>query len=117
MLEHIPSYKKRLYPFEDIVHLLLFPDLQKSGFVCSEVLTSIHQSVSVVVNLGQLDSHKDELADDMGLWKCNGVDNVLVSVTFTEEHVQMVRRLTTHPLRQVDRYNIVISVCTVCVVY
>ena len=95
MLEHIPSHKKRLYPIEDIVHLLLFPDLDKSGFVCSKVPTSIHQSVSFVVNLGQLDNHKDVLADDMGVWKHNGVDTVLVSVTFTEEHVQMVRRLNS----------------------
>ena len=27
------------------------------------------------------------------MWKHNGVDTVLVSVTFTEEHVQMVRSI------------------------
>lgn len=91
MLEYIPSYKKRIYSVKDIVHLLLFPDLQKSGFVCSKVPTSIHQSVSFIVNLGQLDSPKNVLADDMGVWRHNGVDTVHVSVTFNEGQVQMVR--------------------------
>ena len=72
---NIFHHTRRIYSVKDIVHLLLFPDLQKSGFVCSKVPTSIHQSVSFIVNLGQLDSPKDVLADDMGVWRHNGVDN------------------------------------------
>ena len=63
-------------------------------------------SVSFVVNLGQLDSHKDVLADDMGMWKHNGINTVLVSVTFTEEHIQIVRRLNSSILPGGQIYSV-----------
>ena len=93
MLEQIPSYRKRLYPLEDIVHLLLFPGLHDSRFTCSKVPTSIHQSASFIIDLNCLDSHKDILADDMGVWKNNRVDTTYVSVLFCEGHVTNVKKL------------------------
>ena len=80
MLEQIPSYRKRLYPLEDIVQLLLFPGLHESQFTCSKVPTSIYQSASFIIDLDCLDSHKDILADDMGVWKNNRVDTAYLSV-------------------------------------
>ena len=86
----ILSYKKRLYSNQRHCSP---PTISRPTKVRVCVPTSIYQSVSFVVNLDHIDSHKDVLADDMGVWKHNGVDTVLVSVTFTEEHIQMVRRL------------------------
>lgn len=94
ILERIPSYRKRLYTVEDIVQLLLFPGLQASGFTCSKVSTSIHESVSFIVNLSHLENQKDVVADDMGVWKNNGVDTTRVVVTFSEDHVKAVKRFS-----------------------
>lgn len=95
ILEKIPSYRKRLYSIEDIVQLLLFPGLQTSGFTCLKVPVSINKSVSFIVDLGHLENQKDLVADDMGVWKNNGVDTTRVVVTFSEGHVQTVRRYSS----------------------
>ena len=87
IFERIPSYRKRLYTIEDIVQLLLFPGLQASQFTCSKVPTSINESVSFIINLNHLEDQKDVVADDMGVWKNNGVDTTHVAVTFSEDHV------------------------------
>ena len=99
MLEKVPAYRKRLYPIEDIAHLLLFPDLKKSRFTCSKVPTSIHQSASFIIDLDCLDSHKDIVADDMGVWKNNRVDTAYVSILFDEGHVTDVRKLKSSDSR------------------
>ena len=81
-----------MYTVEDIVQLLLFPGLQASQFTCSKVPTSIHKSVSFI---NHLEDQKDVVADDMGVWKNNGVDTTRVAVTFSEDHVKEVKRLSS----------------------
>lgn len=95
IFERIPSYRKRLYAVEDIVQLLLFPGLQASRFTCSKVPTSINESVSFIIDLNHLQDQKDVVADDMGVRKNNGVDTTHVAVTFSEDHVKAVKRLSS----------------------
>ena len=103
VFERIPAYRKRLYTAEDIVQLLLFPSLQASDFTCSKVPTSINENVSFIVNLSHLEDQKDVVADYMGVWKNNGVDTTRVAVTFSEDHVKAVKRLSSGKIYSVKR--------------
>ncbi len=79
-----------MYGVEDIVKLLLHPNLNTSRYVCTKVPTSISESVSFIVDLDQLESQKDVLSDDMGAWKNNGVDTTYVRVAVSKEKVKKV---------------------------
>ena len=92
ILEWIDPHRKRLYTVEDIAHLLLHPMLQGSQFVSTKVPTSICKGVAFVVDLDRLDSKDDVHADDMGVWKNNGVDTTHVRVTFSQYHVKRVEK-------------------------
>lgn len=59
--------RKRLYSVEDIVQLLLHPNLKSSKFVATEVPTMVCHNMSFIVNLDYLDAQDDILADDMGV--------------------------------------------------
>ncbi len=79
--------RKRLYSVEDIVRILLRPDLQSSGLVCHKVPTSICQSVCFIVDLDSLENKDDILSDDLGVWKNNGIDTTRVKVKFSQSKV------------------------------
>lgn len=67
VLEKLTMERKRLYSVEDIVKLLLHPDLKHSKFVATKVPTMISNSVSFIVNLDRLEVPDDILSDDMGV--------------------------------------------------
>ena len=50
-------------------------------------------SVTFVVNVDRLENQDDVLADDMGVWKNNGVDTNYVHATLSERKVTSVDRL------------------------
>ena len=87
ILERIVPSRKRLYSVEDIVKLLLHPDLR---YITTKVPTSISESVSFLIDLDKLDNKDDVLSDDMGVWKNNGVDTTFVHVTFSGSKVKTV---------------------------
>ena len=98
ILERIGLSRRRVYTVEDIVQILLNPKLPSSKFICTEVPTLIHESVSFVVDVEQLDNVDDVLADDMGVWKNNGVDTNYVRISVSECKVDKVEKCT--PLRE-----------------
>ena len=73
ILERMPQDKKRLYSVDNIICLLLHPNLQSSAFICSTIPKFVNDNVSFVINLDFLDDFRDVLADDMGSWRNNGV--------------------------------------------
>ena len=54
--------------------------------------TSISEGVSFVVNLNSLENKDDVSADDMGVWKNNGVDTTYVRVTMGKSSVDLVQK-------------------------
>lgn len=81
-----------MYKVEDIVKLLLHPNLQSSQYACTKVPTSISESASFIIDLDQLESKEDILSDDMGAWKNNGVDTTYVRVAFSKSKVKRVAK-------------------------
>ena len=81
ILEKLTMKIKRLYSVENIIKLLLHPDLKHSRFITTKVPTMISNSVSFIVNLNCLKAPEDVLSDDMGVWKNNGTDKTYVDVT------------------------------------
>ena len=93
IFERIPPSRKRLYSIEDIVRLLLHPPaLQVSRFISACVSTSVCESVTFVVNVDHIENQDDVLADDMGVWKNNGVDTNYVHATLSERKVTSVEK-------------------------
>lgn len=86
ILEWISQYKKRLYSVDNIICLLLRPNLQSSAFICSTIPTFVNDNVSFVINLDFLDSH-DVLAD-MGSWRNNGVHTTHFNVSVSSIKVK-----------------------------
>ena len=92
ILERIPPSRKRLYSIEDIVRLLLHPPLRVSRFISTCVPTSIGENVSFIVDVDRLENQDDLLADDMGVWKNNGVDTSYVHSALSERKVTSVEK-------------------------
>ena len=92
IFERIPPSRKRLYSVECIVRLLLHPQLQSSKFISAKVPTSISESVSFLVDLDRLENRDDILADDMGVWKNNGVDTSYAHATLSAGKVMHVEK-------------------------
>ena len=90
IFERIPPSRKRLYSIEDIVQLLLHPPLRVSRFISTCVPTSVCESVTFVVDVDHLENQDDVLANDMGVWKNNGVDMNYVHATLSERKVTSV---------------------------
>lgn len=95
ILERVSKEKKRFYSIEDIVKLLLNPNLNSSTFVATKVPTMICSSVSFVVNLDSLDEREDILSDDMGVWRNNGTDKTSVEVTFQNSLVKSINKCSS----------------------
>ena len=80
ILEKLTIERKRLYSVEDIVKLLLHPDLKHSRYVASKVPTMISNSVSFIVNLNCLEAPEDvyqmtwgygrTMAQTRPMWMC-----------------------------------------------
>ena len=94
ILERIIYSKKRLYSVEDIVKVLLHPDLRSSPYITTKVPTSISESVSFVIDLDKLENKDDVhvLSDEIGVWKNNGVDTTYVRVAFCGSRVKKVEK-------------------------
>ena len=95
ILEKILLHRKRIYSVEDITRILLHPLLKSSKFVATKVPTSISESMSFVVNLDCLEAQEDIVADDMGVWRNNGVDLTRVRVTFQNSCPVGVKKLSS----------------------
>ena len=80
IFERISPNRKQLYSVEDIVHILLHPDIHSSPVTCKKVPTSICESVSFIISFNSLDNKDDILSDDLGVWKNNGIDTTCVKV-------------------------------------
>ena len=74
MLEWVCRTRKCIYSIEDIVQILLHLSFKSSKFICSKVPTSISEGASFLVDLNSIENKRDLSADDMGVWKNNGVD-------------------------------------------
>ena len=90
ILEWILQDKKRLYSVDNIICLLLHPNLQSSAFICSTIPTFVNDNVSFVINLDFLDDSRDVLADDMGSWRINGVHTTHFNVSVSSIKVKDV---------------------------
>jgi hypothetical protein len=69
---------------------LLHPTLPSSKIVCSKVPSSINEGISFIVDLESLDDPDDVLADDMGVWKNNGVESTRVRVLFSATKLSII---------------------------
>lgn len=106
VLEKLTMERKRLYSVEDIVKLLLHPDLKHSKFVATKVPTMISNSVSFIVNLDRLEVPDDILSDDMGVWKNNGTDKTYVNVTFEDSAVRKVMKSSPKDVQSTNTYMV-----------
>ena len=104
IFERIPSSRKRLYSIEDIVRLLLHPPLRMSRFISTCVPTSICENISFIVDVDHLED-QDVLADDMGVWKNNGVDTSYVHATLSKRKVTHVEKCGP-PSSSSDTYKV-----------
>ena len=95
ILERISNDKKRVYSIEEIVKLLLNPNLRLSKFVATKVPTMICSSASFVVNLDSLDIREDITADDIGVWRNNGTDKTNVKVIFHNSSIKEVKKCSS----------------------
>ena len=95
ILEKISKYKKRVYSIEEIVKLLLNPNLRSSKFIATKVPNMVCSSVSFVVNLDSLDTREDITADDMGVWRNNGTDKSNVEVIFHNNSIKEVKKCSS----------------------
>lgn len=91
ILERITLSRNCVYTIEDIIRILLHPNLHSSQFICTNVPVSICESISLVIDLDQLDDKNDVLADDMGVWN-NGVDTSYICVSSSEYKVERVKK-------------------------
>ena len=57
--------------------------------------TSISEGVSFVVDLNFLENKDDVSADDIGVWKNNGVNTSYVCVTIGKSSVDLVQKCST----------------------
>lgn len=104
VLEKISIRRKRIYSVEDIARILLNPLLKSSKFVATKVPTSISESVSFVVHLDSLEAQEDIVADDMGVWRNNGVDLTQVRVTFQNCCPMEVRKVSSKDVHSANMY-------------
>ena len=88
----IKPNKKRLFTYEDVVMAILWSNLSKKH-VCSRVPVAISHNVSFLVDTSKLGDSQDVLSDDMGSWKNNRVDNIVVKVQKTNEEVKSVEKV------------------------
>ena len=87
----IKPNKKRLFTYEEAVMAILWPNLSKKH-VCSRVPVAISHNVSFLVDTSKLGDSQDVLSDDMGSWKNNRVDNIVVKVRKTNAEVKSVEK-------------------------
>ena len=107
ILETFSMERKRLYSVEDIVQLLLHPNLKSSMFVATKVPTMVCRSMSSIVNLDCLDAQHDILADDMGVWRNNGVGRSSVDITFENDlSVKLVKRCSSKDVHSTKTYTL-----------
>ena len=104
ILERILQRRKRIYSVEDITRILLHPSLKSSKFVATKVPTSISESMPFVVNLDCLKAHEDVVADDMGVWRNNGVDLTRVCVSFQDSCPMEIRKLSSKDVHSANTY-------------
>ena len=83
--EVIPSNQRRLYSAAEILQILLDPKLKASELICTTVPISIQRNVTFIVDTSKLEDKSDILADDMGVWKHNGVDTGHFKVLMSED--------------------------------
>ena len=105
ILEKLPMERKRLYSVDDVVKLLLHPNIRSSGFVDTKVPTMISNSLSFLVNLDHLDAPEDILSDDMGVWKHNGTDKTYRNVTFKDSGVSKVTLCSSKDVKSTTTYK------------
>ena len=67
--------------------------------------TSISEGVSFVVELNSLENKDDVSADDMGVWKNNGVDTSYIHVTMGKSSVDLVQKCSAKD-RKSDTYSV-----------
>jgi len=104
ILGRILQRRKRIYSVEDITRILLHPSLKSSKFIATKVPTSISESMSFVVNLDCLKAHEDVVADDMGVWRNNGVDLTRVCVSFQDSCPMEIRKLSSKDVHSANTY-------------
>lgn len=90
--EVIPSSRRRLYSAIDILQILLNPKLRESKVICNTVPISIQKNVAFVVDTSRLEDPSDILADDMGVWKHNGVDTGCFEVSISSSEIQVEKK-------------------------
>jgi len=106
ILEKLPMERKRLYSVDDIIKLLLHPNIKSSEFVATKVPTMICNSLSFLVNLDHLDAPEDILSDDMGVWKHNGTDKTYRNVAFTDTGVSKITPCSSKDAKSASTYMI-----------
>ena len=63
-------------------------------FVATKVPTSISEGMSFVVNLDCLEAQEDVVADDMRVWRNNGVNLTRVCVAFQNSCPMEIKKLS-----------------------
>ena len=113
--------------------MLLNPKLRESKQICNTVPISIHKNVAFVVDTSKLEDPSDILADDMGVWKHNGVDTGCFKVLISSTEIQVTKEVascsdplytvkrvyrihaTNQSLKKLTAYVIGMSYCVICV--
>lgn len=80
-IPELPIYAnpKKIFTTQDAINILLSFDLQESS-ICTRVPFSVEVNAAFVVDLNKLNSPKDILCDDMGVWSWGGSTKRWVSV-------------------------------------
>jgi len=106
ILEMLPIERKRLRSPEDVLKLLLHPDLKSSRFVATKMPTMICNGASFVVNIDHLDVPEDVLCDGMGVWKNNGTDKTYMNVKFESSAVSKVMKYSLKDAKLANTYMV-----------
>ena len=99
--------RKRLFTTEDAVTCLLKPKLN-TNFICKKVPTAINHNVCFIVDSSELDDSDDLLSDDMGVWRNNRVDSIMIAMN-SQRVIKRIPRSSTetpsHTLKRVYRVH------------
>lgn len=79
------------YLAEDIMHLLLNPELDKS-LICSERPTLVDSSATFIVDIGSLSDVDDIKRDSYGKWNYSGSRPMYFIVTFREDKTVSIEK-------------------------
>ena len=92
MVIEIYLFMKLFHPVEDaFTQLLTYCKycLIESKLICNTVPISIQKNVAFVVDTSRLEHPSDVLADDMGVWKHDGVDTGCFEVSLSSSEIQV----------------------------